>query len=400
MPATPKLHRWLDLVAFLAARRVPVSVQAILAGVPGYAERRDSSDETVSGNLRRMFERDKSELRDLGIPIETVPGGAVQDGAVVDGYLMRASTIYLPVLRLLGEETGPSPRPLAGSSDALEVRPAEVSAAVEGLLQLAELPDSPLRDEARSAWRKLTFDLDPTRFRPAPVQVVAPPGAVDTAAATASLTDAILRCKRVTCVYHGFRRAEATERRVRPFGLLFRRARWYLVGHDEDRDALRVFRVARMRDVEVNRARPGTPDFTVPEDFSVATRGRRQPWELEWDSADEPDPSPELPEPAVVRFVPARAEWAERNDLGRLLEARPDGSALRAFEVRDAPAFLNWILEQEGAAVIESPAELRARAQAVALDLAERHAAPSPAEPPSMPDPTERHAAPHPTSDA
>ena len=63
-----KLQRWLDLIAFLIGRRYPVSVDQIMEAVPAYAEGR-GDDPTAVESVRRMFERDKKELRDLGIPI-------------------------------------------------------------------------------------------------------------------------------------------------------------------------------------------------------------------------------------------------------------------------------------------------------------------------------------------
>ncbi|MGB5303850.1 MAG: hypothetical protein WBP17_11920, partial [Gemmatimonadota bacterium] len=67
-----KTQRWLDLIAFLVGRKVPVEVDQVMEAVPAYAEKYSEADETARQTVRRMFERDKDELKKLGIPIETV----------------------------------------------------------------------------------------------------------------------------------------------------------------------------------------------------------------------------------------------------------------------------------------------------------------------------------------
>ena len=60
-----KTERWLNLLAYLCDRRTPVTREQIFHKVGGY----DGAEETG----RRKFERDKDELRALGVEIETVP---------------------------------------------------------------------------------------------------------------------------------------------------------------------------------------------------------------------------------------------------------------------------------------------------------------------------------------
>ena len=67
-----KLQRWLDLIGYLFGRRHPVSVDEVLEHVPAYASPLETDDPKTLDATRKMFERDKSELRAFGIPIETV----------------------------------------------------------------------------------------------------------------------------------------------------------------------------------------------------------------------------------------------------------------------------------------------------------------------------------------
>src|SRR5690606_13910735 len=94
------------------------------------------------------------------------------------------------------------------------------------------------------------------------------------------LSDAVVSRKRVTFTYHGVARGEETARAVHPYGLVFLHGHWYLVGHDELRADVRLFRVDRMSDVARNAKAPGSPDFAVPADFTLDSYVRRQPWEM------------------------------------------------------------------------------------------------------------------------
>ena len=74
------------------------------------------------------------------------------------------------------------------------------------------------------------------------------------------------------------------ERRVDPYGLLFRSGFWYLVGRDHVRQALRTFRVDRMD----GRLVVGTPaSFEIPVDFDAATAFPEEPWD-NWPQAASP----------------------------------------------------------------------------------------------------------------
>ena len=63
-PAAAKTERLLNLVLALLSTRRPLTKGQIRAAVPQYEQSDDAA-------FDRMFERDKDELRDLGIPIVT-----------------------------------------------------------------------------------------------------------------------------------------------------------------------------------------------------------------------------------------------------------------------------------------------------------------------------------------
>jgi predicted DNA-binding transcriptional regulator YafY len=216
------------------------------------------------------------------------------------------------------------------------------------------MPGFPFAREARSALRKLSFDLPMLARRrdPGDSYYAAPTRTAALRDRIGLLARALLDRKRVRFTYHGIRRGEATERKVAPYGMLFHAGQWYLVGHDALREAERIFRVGRMEDVEQMSSGRGTPEYEIPPDFSLEEWRTRDAWEL--GSDDE-----EIVE-ARVAFTFPRSLWADRNGKGRLLEERPDGGQLRGFEVRQPEPFLRWILSLEGNARIEAPDALAA----------------------------------------
>jgi proteasome accessory factor B len=357
-----KLQRWLDLVAYLAGRHFPVPVEDLRRNVPAYALDADAGDKEKE-TVRRMFERDKDELRSLGIPIETVEFSVNFGLEQQTGYRLARRDFHLPYLKLVSQATGGERG--ADSHATFHIGEDEAGAALGGLQDVASLPAFPLASHARSAFRKLAFDLGPEVLDEGPVVFVEDPEAAATASLLSALSKAVLARKRVTFHYHAMHRDAEAHRTVRPYGMLFQHGRWYLVGHDEDRDDIRMFRLGRVEALEVNRKAPGTPDFEVPEGFSLADYGGRKAWELGDDE--------EGPVRASVLFRFPRSLWAERNAHGALAEERADGSQLRTFDVHRRDPFLRWVLSLAGDASVEAPDDLRAALGQMAAAVAGQH---------------------------
>ena len=261
-----KLQRWLDLVAYLAARRFPVSQEDVWAAVPAYAEGLEDGGKDPE-TVRRMFERDKKELREVGIPIETVTFGINQGSEESHGYRLATRDFHLPYLRLVRAARAASGA--APAAAGFEVAEDEAAAALSGLQEVASLPGFGLGREARSAFRKLAFDLDPDVLRPSPVLYAQDAESVAAADTQKLLSDALLARKKVTFRYRSMGRDDEGVRTVRPYGLLFQHGRWYLVAWAEDRQDIRMFRVGRISRAKANPKSPGTPDFEVPGDFDL-----------------------------------------------------------------------------------------------------------------------------------
>ncbi len=361
MTTPTKTQRWLDLISFLVRRRFPVAVEDIMNGVPAYTEKWTSEDETDRNSVRRMFERDKDELRELGIPLETVPYSIDFGTRKSKGYQLASRDFYLPYLRIVRESPSteaaeprrdyPRKSKPIGLAAEVELEREHAETAIDALRRIAELPGFGLSRDARSALRKLAFDLDVDDMGEVPVLYVDPPGADELRERMALLTEAVQNRKKVRFRYHGIYRGEPTERDVAPYGLLFQQGQWYLIGHDALRDDRRVFRLGRMEDIVVNAKSPKTPDYEVPADFDLSTYAGREPWELGDDDATGLH--------ARVRFEFPASLWAARNDRGTLVEDLPGGGAVREFELHQPGPFLRWLQSFGGEAVVIAPEELR-----------------------------------------
>jgi len=213
--ATSRAQRLVNLVICLRSARTPLSADQVRRAVQGYED--CGGDEA----FQRMFERDKKALRDVGVPIEQ--GTADAPGSPI-GYRIAARDYELPELDLSPEQAGL----LAVAAELW--RSGERGAAVDGAL-------AKLR----------AGGLDPVGDTPAPVTEVRADAHELTVAAAVS--EAVASGAVITFDHSSPGASAPARRRVEPWWAGSREGRWYLVGHDLDRDAPRVFRLARVSGV-------------------------------------------------------------------------------------------------------------------------------------------------------
>lgn len=349
----PKLQRWTDLLAALLRRRFPASFDEFRDEVAGYARHADDPTHRNETSVMRMFERDKDELRALGVPIESVE----DDSGVPGRYRLASRQFYLPFLQLAHESGSTSrsrPRgPGYQSLPTLAFEPDELDVLVRAARRVTALGDASLAREATTAMRKLAHDL-PVDQAAASGELVAASPAPDGATLDA-LSDALHRGKSVTFTYHSMQRDETAARTVDPYGLAFLSGHWYLIGRDHDADAIRQFRVSRVSRPRTNPTRSQSADFRVPPDFNLATHARsRRAWEL--GDAEQRE--------VIVRFHAVTGTTMAAMQLG---EPVADGDeSLRRFRVRRPDTFARWILAFAGAAHVERPPEMAAIVRATA----------------------------------
>lgn len=216
--ATAKVERLLNLVIALLSTRGYLTAEKIRTNVAGY----DSTQNLDA--FSRMFERDKNELRDLGIPLET---GKVSGLDPVEGYRINPEAYALPAIELTHEE----------------------AAAVAVAVQLWQSPE--LRANAQGAVTKLQaagVDVDADRADVLVAPPAALPGIHRAEPALRALMDAVQAGQAVQFGHRPSPVAPYSTRTVEPWGVVTHGGRWYLVGHDRDRDAVRTFRMSRIAD--------------------------------------------------------------------------------------------------------------------------------------------------------
>ena len=93
--ATSKVERLVNLVIALLSTRGYISAEKIRSSVAGY------SDNPSAEAFSRMFERDKNELRDLGIPLEV---GRASAWDPTEGYRINRDAYSLAPVDLTPDE--------------------------------------------------------------------------------------------------------------------------------------------------------------------------------------------------------------------------------------------------------------------------------------------------------
>jgi proteasome accessory factor B len=212
--AARRAERLVNLVICLLSTRQFLSAERIRDAVPGY-EAADGSRATDEA-FKRMFERDKAELRDLGVPLET---GRNSHFDSEDGYRIMRRDYELPAIEF----------------DAAE-------AAAVGLASRL-WRSATLGEPARAALMKL-------RAAGTAVQDDGAPGAMpDLDTSDPSLPAALDAARSARVVRFDYVKSGAGQpqtRTLEPWGVLSWRGRWYVAGLDRDRGEPRSFRLSRI----------------------------------------------------------------------------------------------------------------------------------------------------------
>lgn len=334
-----KTQRLVDLLAALLINRAPRTFDQIVNEVPGYmGKSRDTQ--------KRTFERDKNDLREFGVPLETVGAEGADDSA----YRLRTTDFYLPYLMLREEAGTTSPREVGRygyhSLRKLAFEADELAAVVNAARVVGGMGDPYLAGCAESAVRKLAFDLPLDAIAVHEAELLHVQGGRADPSQLDALSAALLARKRIGFEYRSMSRDVQERRTVEPYGLFFLNGRWYLVGRDVDKDELRNFRVSRISQAAMLDRKVATPDYEVPDGFVLREHARsRQSWELgDGDAFD-----------AVVEFSGEGGATRAGAALGEAIEGKPQ---LRRFRVRRGDALARWILSFAGDAVPLEPPEL------------------------------------------
>ena len=221
-------ERLLNLVIALLATPRYISREQIRDLVPGYAHAK------TEDGFQRMFERDKEDLRRMGVEIEVGPTDPTTDET--DGYRIRSDEFYLPEIRLTPQEStlvGLASSVWNESHLAHDVGQAIVKLRASG----ADISSAPLSFLApRLTAREPGFDI---------------------------LWEALVTRSPVGFTYHN------RPRRVHPWRMISRSGAWYLLGDDENAGT-RMFRLSRIEDQPHIDGEPGSYELPDPDVIKAA----------------------------------------------------------------------------------------------------------------------------------
>ncbi|GAA1319977.1 WYL domain-containing protein [Streptomyces sanglieri] len=316
--AIAKAERLMNLALCLLGTRRPLSKRELRGSIEAYLEA--GSDDAFN----RMFERDKDDLRELGLIIETVEN---LDGET--GYLARRDSNRLPPITLDAEEA-------AALGLAAKVwQQARLAGAASGALQKLRAAGMP---EAEDAY-EVHSALEPR----IPVH-------------EAAFEPLMLACRDrrpVTFDYRKGNAATSDQRQVEPWTLECWRGHWYLAGWDRDRGAERVFRLSRI----TGRVRSRAGAFTAGVPDVVTVRETVESWAGETATRT-----------ALIRLRTG-AGYPLRS---RAVSVRELGNGWDELEIPYGHGLDAWLVEFGPDVVVQEPADLRAdvvdRLRAVAKD--------------------------------
>jgi proteasome accessory factor B len=319
-----RTERLVNLVICLLSTRRFLTAAQIAATVPGYAH--DPDDPREHEAFQRKFERDKAELRELGVPLET---GTSSVFDVEPGYRIAHREYALPDIPLEPDEAA-----AVGIAARLWQHAGLAAAASSGLAKL----------------RAAGIDVDPHA-----TLGVEPMVTVD--AAFAPLTTTARERQAVTFDYRVPEEDEARTRRLQPWGVVCWRGRWYVVGHDLDRQAARCFRLSRI----VGRVRPTGRRGAFEPPAGVDLISHVATWSGPRERTRE----------ATILVRPGRAagvrRWAEP------LESGPDGDRLR-LRYADPEGVASWLVGYGADVVVLDPAEVREAVAGRLREILAQHA--------------------------
>ncbi|MCX5202294.1 WYL domain-containing protein [Streptomyces sp. NBC_00237] len=306
--AIAKAERLMNLALCLLGTRRPLSKRELKESIEAYLEAGNEE------SFNRMFERDKDDLRELGLVIDTVEN---LDGDA--GYLARRDSNRLPAIQLDAEEA-------AALGLAAKVwQQARLAGAASGALQKLRAAGMPEADDPYATQQHSA--LEPR----IPVH-------------EAAFEPLMLACRDRRPVVFDYRKATAARpepRQVEPWTLECWRGHWYLAGWDRDRGAERVFRLSRI----TGKVRSRAGKFTAEVPDVVTVRETVESW------AGETATRSALIKLRAGSGYPLRARATAVRELGDGWDelAIPYGHGLDA-----------WLVEFGPDVVVLEPADLRA----------------------------------------
>jgi proteasome accessory factor C len=174
------------------------------------------------------------------------------------------------------------------------------------------------------------------------------------------VSTAIVERRIIELEYYKENEDQIVERRVEPYALTNGREGWYVASFDPERDAMRHFRLDRIKRVGV------TEECFEPRpevDPAAEVDGWLRTGEVETSRA------------ARVLVFPERARWAR--EARRVVEERGDGSVVVELSFAGTDWLVREILKEAGDAAVLEPKDAREAVRAAVAKLREAHAVPA-----------------------
>jgi proteasome accessory factor C len=248
---TEKLIRQLSLISFLMAERRPITALEIKQEVEGYSGMNDDA-------FARRFYADRAELESLGIELKVdKPAEGYYEA---ENYSLPPENFYLPSIKFTDDELGALRMSLT---------------LLDGQFAYAE----PLRLALQQLSWGRPSPLNAPEERTVALALTAGAGGRELSQRLSKIETAIFRRKTIVFDYYTIGRDAEGPRKVDPYHLLFRGGQFYLVGHSHERDAVRNFRLSRIRG-KVGYSSKAEHDFPPPEGFDPREYATRTDWQL------------------------------------------------------------------------------------------------------------------------
>ncbi|MSO40678.1 MAG: WYL domain-containing protein [Solirubrobacterales bacterium] len=324
---TEKLIRQLSLISFLMAQGRPVSALEIKREVEGYSDMNDDA-------FARRFYADRAELESLGITLQVEKPGESMAGYEAELYSLPPENYYLPEIEFGDDE-------LAALRTALHL--------LDGEFAYAE----PLRLALQQVSWGRPSPLNAPEESSVEVRMTAKADGAELSGRLSKIETAISRRKTIDFTYYTIDRDSEEKRRVDPYHLVYRGGQFYLIGHSHEREAVRVFRLSRIRG-KVSYASKAEHDFGAAQNFDRRDYAGRAEWQLG-----------QIQGTAKI-FLRDRIAWLVERDFGSYGEIRParkaDGAPAKGqvFETEYASPLqmVAWALRWRQNVTVLAPPEL------------------------------------------
>jgi predicted DNA-binding transcriptional regulator YafY len=277
-------------------------------------------------SVRTMY-RDLEALSESGVPLLAVPGIGYR---LLEGY-------FLPPLSFTATEAGLL---MIGGEYIRERVDSELRIAAETALSKLTSVLPAERREAVQDWRRRLLFVHTRRGDDPRLKVV---------------REAIEQRRVLRLLYHAFRRAEAEQRDIEPFSLVYLSERWQVGAYCRLRQGPRLFRLDRIERIDL-----------ISESFALSERHAVPPYSAEWKArATE----------ARVRFDRSVLRWVrERQPFTFVREELDPEGPVFVYAIREERDFVAWLLAWGSAMEVLDPPALRETTAQEAAAIAYRHA--------------------------